>query len=663
MSQRFPHLFAPVTLRHRRLKNRITFGAHTNNMAVDGLPQDRTLGYYLERARGGAAMIVVEPVPVHRTGVLTRGNFRPDDDAVIPWFRRVTDACRTHGTVMLQQLYHVGAHADSDNSFEPGWSPSGRPSHFDADVSHAMSEGEIEEMIDAFARAAWRCREAGFDGVELFAAYNALIDQFWTPLTNRREDRWGGRFENRMRFSAAIIERIRARVGEDFIIGLAVSADPEVAGNLSTADLQEIVAWHDSRGLVDYVTCGTGSYFNFGAIIPPSPYDDMLGAPFAAALKQAVKHALVQAESRITTPENGEALIAAGKADLVSLVRAQIADPWLAAKAAADRPEEIRPCISCNQLCWGRRARDYWISCLVNPSAGREVEWGGDSFMPAEHPRQVLVVGGGVAGLEAARVAAARGHRVTLVERQDHLGGQFALAGRQPTREAITRLIGWYEQELTRAQVEVRLGQELDAAAVRAAGFDAVVLATGARPGRNGYQRALPDRDALPGADRPNVFDVRDVLAGKATLGPRVLLLDDCGGGWPAMGTALLIAESGHALAVATRDGMLAGALVRTKAEGPVRKRLARAGVEALTDTALLAWDGTTAYLRDLLDGEEWHRDFDSLVLATAAAPEDDLVRALRDDAGIEVHAIGDCLAPRRASTAIYEARKLAREL
>lgn len=661
MSQLFPYLFEPLTLRHKTLKNRITFGAHTNNMSVEGLPAERTLGYYVERARGGAGMIVVEPVPVHRTAVLTRGNFRPEDDSIIAPFRRITEACKEHGTVMIQQLYHVGAHGDADNSFAPNWSPSGLPSYHDADGSHAMTEAEIAEMIEAFAQAARRAREAGFDGVELFAAYNALIDQFWTPLTNRRDDRWGGSFENRMRFSAAIIERIRALCGTDFILGLAVSADPDVPGNLSVADLQEIVAWHDERGLIDYVTCGTGSYFAFDKIIPPSPYDDMLGAPYAAALKEAVKHARVQAESRITTPENAEAVLAGGMADMVSLVRGQIADPHLAAKAAADRPEEIRPCISCNQLCWGRRSRDYWISCLVNPSAGREFEWGGDRFAPADRPRRILVVGGGVAGMEAARVAAQRGHRVTLVERDSRLGGLFRLAGEQPTRDAIKRLIAWYEGELRRHQVEIRLNTALDADGVRAADAEAVVLATGSRPARTGFQRALPNVERLPGVESDNVCEVADVLAGRARLGKRVLLLDDLGG-WPGVGTALLLAERGHPVAVLTRDPVLAKGLEHPATQGALRRRLAQAKVEALTDTVLLAWEAAaveaTARMRSLLDGREWYRNFDSLVLATTNRANDELQRTLADS-GLEIHAIGDCVAPRRASLAIYEGRKL----
>ena len=232
MSEAFPHVFEPLRLRHRTLRSRITFGAHTANMAEGGLPGERHIGYYRERALGGAGMIVVEPVPVHRTGVLTRGNFRHDDDAIIPAFRRVTDACRAANpdVVMIHQLYHVGQHGDADNSFAPNWSPSGLPSYHDADGSHAMTGAEIEELIDGFVAAAARAQASGFDGIEVFAAYHAVVDQFWTPWSNRRDDDWGGTFEHRMRFSAELLGRIRERCGDDFIVGLAVSVDPGSPG-------------------------------------------------------------------------------------------------------------------------------------------------------------------------------------------------------------------------------------------------------------------------------------------------------------------------------------------------------------------------------------------------------------------------------------------------
>ena len=289
----FPHVFEPLQLRHKTLRSRITFGAHTANMAEGGLPGERHIGYYRERALGGAGMIVVEPVPVHRTAVLTRGNFLHGDDAIIEPFRRLVDACREAGpgVVMIQQLYHVGQHGDADNSFAPNWSPSGLPSYHDADGSHAMTVAEIEESIEAFIAAAERAQAAGFDGVEVFATYHALIDQFWTPWSNRRTDEWGATPEDRMRFSARILAGIRERCGDDFIVGLAVSVDPGSEASLSLDEVAAVVAWHDERRLMDYVTCGTGSYFDFYQIMPTSLFEQRLGAPFAAELKRVVRHA------------------------------------------------------------------------------------------------------------------------------------------------------------------------------------------------------------------------------------------------------------------------------------------------------------------------------------------------------------------------------------
>ena len=417
-----------------------------------------------------------------------------------------------------------------------------------------MTEAEILELIDGFVAAARRAQASGFDGVEVFATYHAVVDQFWGTWSNRRTDGWGGSFENRMRFSAAILGGIREACGEDFIVGLAVSADPGSAAMPSVAELAEIVAWHDERRLMDYVTCGTGSYFDFYQIIPPSLYEQRLGEPFAAALKAVVRHALVQAESHIRTPAAAEAVIAAGHADMVSIVRGQIADPHLVAKARAGRADDVRPCISCNQLCWGRRSRDYWISCLVNPSAGREFEWGGDRFEPAAIARRVLVVGGGPAGLETARVAAERGHAVTLWERSDALGGQFRLAGLQPSRGQITDLLAWHGRQLAALGVDVRLGVEATAEAVAAFGADEVVVATGSRPARAGFQRALPMVDRLLGVDGADVVAIHDVLDGTATarIGRRVLVLDDLND-WRGLGTALDLAESGHEVTIADR--------------------------------------------------------------------------------------------------------------
>ncbi|HZF33659.1 MAG TPA: FAD-dependent oxidoreductase, partial [Candidatus Angelobacter sp.] len=416
----------------------------------------------------------------------------------------------------------------------------------------------------------------------------------------------------------------------------------------------------DSRGLVDYFSCGTGSYLNqFSKIVPSFHYGMFLGTDDAAKFKEVVKHARVTAEARVKTPENAEKVIAEGKADMVSIVRGQIADPHLANKAKEGRPEDIRPCISCNQLCLGRRLRDYWVSCISNPSVARETQWDGDSTPPAAKPRHVLVVGGGPAGLEVARVAAARGHRVTLAEKAGELGGQFRLAAGQPERGEIGSLLHWYRGQLEKLQVQVKLRTEMNAADIKASGADAVVLCTGSNPSRDGFQRSFPHLAKLPGAEQDNVCTAHDVLEGQVTPGTRVLLLDDINGWWPASGTALHLAQQRHQVTVVTAAEKAGAALDLSMTGDTLRERFAKYGVEVLLATALSEWKGTTAKLINLYTGETEEREFDSLVLATTNTPEDRLTKELAG-AGVEVHAIGDTVAARSASMAFYEGRKLA---
>ena len=657
----FQRLFAPIDLRGHRLRNRIVFGAHTANMAMDGLPTEQHHAYYVERALGGAAMLVIEPMPVHAAAVLTRGNFRHSDDSVIPAFRSITEAVHAEGAVILQQLYHVGQHGDADNAYHAAWSPSGLPSYHDSDGSHAMTEAEIWETIEGFVQAARRCKEAGFDGVEVWAAYHGLVDQFWTPWSNQRDDQWGGDLENRTRISREIITRIRKLCGDDFIIGLAVNDEPDVEVALSREALAEIAARHDREALVDYITCGSGSYFDFHKLMPTFLYPEKLGVDLAETLKGVVNHALVTAESHIRTPDNAEAVLASGAADLVSIVRGQIADPHLANKAREGKAEDIRGCLSCNQMCWGRRSRDYWISCLVNPSVGREATWQGDRFLQADKPRRVLVVGGGPAGLEAARVAAERGHQVTLKEAAPELGGQFRLAGLQPRRAQILDLLGWYERQLEKLQVKVERNAYVDADDVNGDDVDLVVLATGSQPDSDGFQKALPHLPRLPGIERGQVWSAEEVMRREARLGDRVIVLDE-GGNWRGCGTAWHLAEQGKQVMMVTPDPMVGKELQRTAADFPLRRRLASLGVAFFVEHGILEWRDDGAKAVSFLDGTERLVEADSLVLATVNRADDGLARDL-ETTGIELRTIGDCVAPRQAAYAIYEGRKIALEL
>ncbi len=654
-SAMFPNIAQPLQLRHRTLRNRINFGAHTANMSEGGLPGDRHLGYYLERARGGAAMIVVEPVPVHATAVLTRGNFRHGDDSIIEPFRRITDAIHAEGATIVHQLYHVGQHGDFDNSYRESWSPSGLPSYHDSDGSHAMTEREITEIIDGFVDAATRAKACGFDGVEIFAAYNAIVDQFWLPWSNRRDDRWGGTFENRMRFSSEILGRIRRAVGDDFIIGLATSVDPTVDVAMQTDELCEIAAWHDERDLMDYITCGTGSYFNFGILMPTFQFADKLGVDAAEALKGAVTHAKVQAESHVRTPENADYVVASGQADMVSIVRGQIADPHLVNKALDDRPDDVRGCISCNQMCWGRRSRDYWISCLVNPSAGREFEWNGDTFEPAEVRRTVLVVGAGPAGLETARVAAERGHDVTLVEAGPELGGAFRLAGLQPRRSQITELIEWYERQLSQLGVKVLVNHPVDGEEAAAFGADEIVVATGSQPAGTGFQRFNPAADRMPGANRPDACSIEDVISHNVRPGRRVVIVDDVGD-WRGTGTAWFLADRGHDVTIVSSWPMIGYWIQRTAGDWELRARLRQLGVDWVTEAVVTEWSDAGARVRSYLDGAEHVVPADALVFATTNVSETMVADELAA-AGMPARSVGDAVAARLAVHAIYEGR------
>ena len=650
-----PKLLSPIELRGHTLRNRIVFGAHTANMSDMGLPGPRFGGYLLERALGGAAMIVAEPMPVHRTGVLTCGNFRHGSDEVIPHFRNVTEPIKEAGAVILQQLYHIGAHGDSDLSFSPHWGPSGGPSYHDSDGSHAMNEAEIEELIEAHIAAAIRCQKGGFQGVEVWAAYHSLLDQFWTPWSNQRTDKWGGSLENRTRLSRTIIEGIRRACGDEFIIGLAISTSDSFDVTLQGEALAEIVARHDATGHIDYVTCGHGGYLDFERLMPTFLYADKLTAPFTEELKKVVKHAKVTSEAHIRTPENAEAVIASGQADMVSIVRGQIADPHLARKTMEGRSEDVRGCISCNQMCWGRRSRDYWISCLINPSAGREFEWGGDRFKPAANPRHIVVVGAGPAGLEAARAAAERGHRVDIFEAQPRIGGQFRLAGEQPRRAQILDLLDWYERQFEKLQVRLHLNSFVEAKDIRALNPDAVVLSTGSLPDEDGFQRWMPDRDRLPGIDSGNVYSPEDVMRREAKLGDHVILYDE-GGNWRGLGTAWAMAEQGKKVTIVTPEPFIGKELARTSSDIPLRPRLAKLGVTFLTEHLIAEWHGLAATIRNMLTGEDFRREASALVMSTTNRAFDPLSADLAD---LEIHLIGDAAAPRQAPYAFHEGRKV----
>ena len=456
-----------------------------------------------------------------------------------------------------------------------------------------------------------------------------------------------------------IIDGIRCACGDGFIIGLAVSISDVSKVLLTLEQLKEIVALHDATGQIDYVTCGHGGYLDFERLMPTFLFGEKLTAPATEQLKSICKHAFVTSEVQVRTPENGEAILASRQADMVSIVRGQIADPHLVNKALTGSENDIRGCISCNQMCWGRRSRDYWISCLINPSVGREFEWGGDRFTRALQFKKVLVIGAGPAGLEAARSAAERGHNVTLVEAGSKIGGQFRLAGLVPRRSQITDLLKWYERQLAQLGVRIHLNTFFEDADVESCDADHIVIATGSLPDPKARQRWLPDLGALPGLDLGMVFAPEEVLRREARLGDTVVVYDE-GGNWRGAGTAWYLAEAGKSVILVTPDAFVGKELERTSADAPLRRRLACAGVQVFCEHGIARWHGNRVTLHNFLTRTEHSLPASALVMATTNQSFD-IFKEVFDKK--TTYRIGDAAAPRQAPYAFYEGRQLGMSL
>lgn len=662
MGDKFPNVFQPLRLRHVTLKNRITFGTHSPNMGIDGTLSDRHLEYYRARARGGASLICIEPIPAHPAAWNTRAQFHPAHPGMIPTFRAFTDEMHSEGAAVMQQIFHIGQHADTENSERSAVGPSANLSTKYNAASHVMSDAEIEETLDSSIETARILKECGFDGLEFNCGYDSLVPSFWSPAINRRDDKWGGNFERRMRYSVELLSRTRKALGEDFVIAMTMTGDDITPGGLGLSERQRIAVYLDERGLMDYVAVKTGTYQDWSRVMPTFMYEGMVGADAAAGIKSVLKHAKVQAESRIRTIENAETVLASGSADMVSLVRAQIADPHLVKKAGENRPERIRRCISCNQVCVGRRFRDFWLSCMVNPSVGRERGWPSEDFSPSKTRKDVVVIGAGPAGLETARVAAERGHKVTLFEKERRIGGQFRLAATQPQRGEIAELLnGYYAAELARLQVDLRLGEEVDPETPEPQKADVVVFATGSSPAMTGHQRRFPQKLKLPGVEMSNVFSINQVLSERPDLGCNVILLDDIEGWMPATGTAAFLGQQGHNVTVVTSSAVPLSSLANSTANGPLLKMWNDLGVKVETSTVMTAWGRNGAALRNMVTGKNYEVSADALVLATPNVPT--TRPKLKLKAGAECHLVGDSQAARTATTSFYEGRKLALSL
>jgi 2,4-dienoyl-CoA reductase-like NADH-dependent reductase (Old Yellow Enzyme family)/thioredoxin reductase len=618
-------LFEPLALGPVTLPGRIASTSHQTTLVEHHLPTEDFIAYQAARARGGAALIILEAVAVAPSGLLTAHTLAGYERAMLDGYRRVQAAVAPHGCRLFVQLFHGGREVIASVPRPEIVSASARPSQRFQTEPRALSTIEVEELIAGYGRCAELASAAGLDGIELSAAHGYLAEQFFDPALNDREDRFGdpGSF---------LLEALRVvrDHAPTLALGVRLSAD--------SAPARAVVA--ELTGLVDYVHLAVGNSATVArcaGIVPPPPAPRNLIGALTAPFRIGVP---LLATTRIVEPADAAALLERGDADAVGMTRALIADPQMPAKARAGATDEIRRCIGCN-ACIAHYHAGTPIRCAVNPRTGRERRLGPPE--PAAEPGRVVVVGAGPAGLFAAGEAAAAGHEVILLERGERIGGQVALAGRAPAhRELAETLLGDCERVLERAGVEVRLGAAADVETVAALVPSRVVLATGARP----FTPDLSLRDV-------EVLQAFDVLAGARPAGGPVLIAD-LGADAVALDCAELLAAEGRAVTVVAA-APAAGQRLHQYERNGYMARLARAGVAVVAGQELAAAGGGTVRLRNIYAPElQTELPAASLVLALGRVPDDALAAELAER-GIAFVPAGDCRSPRGLEEAILE--------
>ena len=656
MPERFPHLFSPIEIGNLTVRNRIVNTAHGTNFAKDHTVTDRHIYYHVERAKGGVGMSIMEATSVHPSynlGVMdTIWSF---DERNIPQFRRLSRAVHQHGAKILVQINHGGRHSVSGDAMLPQMAPSPIPApdlwEPGAEVPHEMDEEEILEIVQAFGRAAAVVKEGGMDGVELHGGHGNLIHQFMSPWVNQRLDGYGGSVENRLRFAYEVMAEVRRQVGDEFVVGMRISGDEFVSGGLTMDDMRDISRRLAATEKLDYINVSNSNYSDTRSMAAHIPSMYIEPAAFSylwAGIKEVVDIPVIGI-GRINSPELAEWILEEGKADMIGMVRELIADPHLPNKAREGRLDEIRTCVACMQSCIGRLERSLPISCIYNPVSGREQEWAASE--PAVVRKRVLVVGGGPAGLEAARVASVRGHDVILYERSGELGGQVNAAAKAPHRGDFGEIALYLSRQVAKLGVEVVLGVEATEEIIAEADPDAVVVATGS-------SAHVPP---VPGAELGIVVSAKDVLEDKFELGERVVVVDTQGL-HPGSDVAEFLADKGKMVEIVTTKPYV-GASLELLTWRLLYERLMTKGVVMSPSSALkeIREDSVVIY-STITQQEREIPDVDSVVFAVADAADNRLYRSLKGKVR-ELHAIGDCVAPRGVEHAVYEGHKVGRLL
>ena len=674
-------LLQPYQLKHLTLRNRVMSTSHEPAYSEDGMPKDRYRLYHVEKAKGGIALTMTAgSAVVSPDSPAVFGNLLAYKDEIVPWMRRLADECHDHGSAVMIQLTHLGRRtAWNKADWLPVLAPSAirEPAH--RSFPKAAEDWDLDRIVVDYAAAAARMQAAGLDGLEI-DAYGHLPDQFWSPATNHRNDEHGGSLDNRLRFTMRVLAAMRAAVGPAFLLGVRMVADEDWAIGLSRDEGLGIARRLRDSGLVDFLNVIRGHIETDNALTDVIPILGMKAAPhldFAGEVRAATGVPVFHA-ARINDVATARHAIAEGKLDMVGMTRAHIADPHIVRKVREGRESAIRPCVGAS-YCIDRIYEGNEALCIHNPATGRE------ATMPhviarSEGPRRrVVVVGAGPAGLEAARVAAERGHAVALFEASEQPGGQILLAARSPRRRELIGIVNWRVGQLEALGVDLRFSTYAEAGDVLAEAPDIVFVATG----------GLPDTDVLAsGSDL--VVSSWDVISGQVKPAERVLIYDD-NGNHPGMQAAEMLAESGAEVELVTPERFFAPEIGGLNHAAYARV-FARRGVQITINTRVLAVrrDGNTlvATLGSDYGERRTERVVDQVVVEHGTLPLDALYldlrplslnlgevdhRALlaghpqevvRNPAGqFRLLRIGDAVASRNIHAAIFDALRLAKDL
>ncbi|RMF10992.1 MAG: FAD-dependent oxidoreductase [Alphaproteobacteria bacterium] len=654
---KYPHLFSPFELKGIRLRNRIMQSAHAKGFhKKEGITNNRDRYYAEARARGGLALLTTGNRLIHPTSnTFMRGfsyGYRAD---MIERDRAMTEAVHRHGAYILAQLNHFGVNGSttSMDDYRVLWSASNVKSPALCEMAKAVEPEDMAELRQGWVRSALFAKEAGFDGVEVHLAHSYLLEQFISPLFNKRTDAYGGSLENRLRFPQEVIADVRAAVGHDYIVGVRMPLDEMVPGGLGAEEWVEVGRLLASDGLIDYATVSAGTYHVPQYMIPPADVGSGWLVERCAKLKAACPDLPIFLVGNVDSPDLAEKALADGICDMVAMTRPNIADPDLVRKLRDGEEDDIIHCIRCNQGCIGRLFEGGPITCILNPATGREELFNEKTVTPAADPKHWVVIGGGPAGLKAAETLLRRGHRVTLLEREDRLGGQInlILKTNRPTFRFIVKDL---EHQIRKMGGDIRTGVTATARMIEGLAPDGVIVATGSTPDTSGFNIVNAAVDRLPGVDQPNVITGWQAIEDPDSVGQNVLVLDDDGTRYVA-GMADLLLQRGKTVRILSRHQALFNRMNTTLDIPIMLRKLFAAGLEFTPNSWVCAIDGDRADIFNIYSGQpSTIEGIDTFILTTANLPAEDLyfeLKASRDN----VHRVGDAVAPRRIEHAIYE--------